>query len=517
MSEGGLVVEGVPEEIQGNIALVHRILLTDASDFGSLTVSGHPALLETPPYGAFAASLEKSQEEVEGVVNINAMVKGAFRDKLCESIGEKHDWTEAMDLLCELHKLIRNLVPARKDLHSILDDNEAKRVQNLVQLKSMVIKAGTALQSLESPARSETTAAWIRTFSEKDFSANEFAQDSIQSLINGMLYLLFKTELCEADKQNYYLAAVWAPILQKEGPRLERIAFQKDYGSFQNPATAPATRKWVQSLVEKQTEAEISALLVSKGLRWNLIRTGWIEDILFRSADSSALSIPEVLARDAGRLQGLRHITRMAAAGSALALLACQAANQPPEVLYESEKDDSSLLSRRRKVLIQVMADHFKSPVDYEQGIGNAVIAIARIWKPDLDVRGIEGLLHRTKKVLKVEDPVIQVLDGRMKECFRELAIQAPTETALPSHIQAGAVSRSQTHVISNEKETFLKKATALFKSRGLAFYAPDLSSAARFASRVIDLALKLYGDDLVDKMILDACQNSMSGVSSCD
>ena len=44
-------------------------------------------------------------------------------------------------------------------------------------------------------------------------------------------------------------------------------------------------------------------------------------------------------------------------------------------------------------------------------------------------------------------------------------------------------------------------------QDHSLAFYASDLSNAARFASRVIDLALRLYGDDLVDNMILDACQ----------
>ena len=509
----------IPQDIRNNLALVHRVLLTD--DFSSLTVSGHPPLLETPPYEAFASSLERSTQEGEGVININAMVKGTFRDKVCESIASKHDWSEAIDLLCELHNFIRNLVPARQDLHALLNDGEARMAQNVTQIRRCVIAAATALQSLESPSRSETTASWIRMFSQNYCSKNDDKasseaeedknectnEDSIKALVNGLLYLLFKAELCEADKQNFFLAAVWAPLLQQEGPRLERMAFEKEYGSFKNAATASATRTWIQSLVDKQSKAEISALVVSKRLRWNLIRVGWIEDILFRSADSSALCIPEILARDAGRLQGLRHVTRMAAAGSSLALLACQAANEPPEALYGAEKDESSVLNRRRRVLMQVMADYFKAPVAYEQGIGNAVIEIARIWEPTLGQPEIEGLLHRTKNVLKAEDPVIQLLDGRMKECFRELVVQAPSEATLPVHMQAGAAAaRSNVHVAPIEKESFLKKAAALFKSRGLAFYASDLSNAALFASKVIELALKLYGD-LVDGMIMDACQ----------
>eukprot|EP00977_Amphora_coffeiformis_P012825 scaffold3240_cov187-Amphora_coffeaeformis.AAC.20 len=519
----GIAASSVPLEIQNNLALVHRILLTDATNFASLTISGHPPLLETPPYDAFVSSLELAtttqnttshheRGDASTLMNINAMVKGAFRDKLCESIARKHDWSEAVDLLCELHMFIRNLVPSRKELHDYLDDQEARRAPNLMALRAVVVKAAAALQALEAPARSESTGAWVRQFWQMDCSTDEFSMDSIKMLVNGLLYLLFKTELCETDKQNYFLAAVWAPILQSEGPKLEQKAFEKDYGSMKEPSTAPATRDWINSLVDKLTDAEVSALLVSKSLRWNLIRTGWIEEILFRPADSSALQIPEILARDAGRLQGLRHVTRMAAAGSALALLACQAAEQPMEVLEESEAEDdeSSIINRKRKVLVQVMAEHFKSPVNYEQDIGNAVIAIAKIWKPDLCGQGVEGLLHRAKNVLKAEDPVIQLLDGRMKDCFRELMVQVPTETALPTHMQSGAVARNVTQPLPHDKNTFVQKGISLFKKRGLAFYASDLSNAAHYASRVIDLALKLYGDAMIDGMVLDACQKKL-------
>ena len=509
-----LGLESVPFEIQNNLALVHRILLTDPADFASLTISGHPPILETPPYDAFASSLSQNQNDrdVSTAMNINATVKGAFRDKLCESIAGKHEWSEAVDLLCELHLFIRNLVPTRKDLHDYLSDNEARKAHNLPALRTVVVKAATALQALESPARADTTGAWVRQFLQMDCSSNEFSSDSIKMLVNGLLYLLFKTELCETDKQNYFMAAVWAPVLQREGVKLERMAFENEYGSMKKSSTAPATRDWINSLVEKLTKAEISALLVSKGLRWNLARTGWIEEILFRSADSSALRIPEILARDAGRLQGLRHITRMAAAGSALALLACQAVEQPIEVFeeFEAENDESSILNRRRKVLLQVMAEHFKSPLNYEQDIGNAVIAIAKIWKPDLCMQAKESLLHRTQNVLKAEDPVIQLLDGRMKDCFRELIVQAPSETAFPTHMQSGALARNATHSVPNDKDSFIQKGAALFKKKGLAFYASDLSNAAHVASRVIDLAWKLYGDKMIDAMILDACQKKL-------
>lgn len=500
----------IPDEITGNMSLVHRVLLTDPTDFPSLTMSGHPALLDTPPYEAFVNSMEKSDEGPDIAINVNAMVKGAFRDKVCESITRNQNWAEGIDLLCELHMFIRKLVPSRPDLHTILDDNEARQATKLENIKPILIKAATALQSLESPARSETTGDWVSFFSQRDCLKDEFSEETIRIVVNGILYLLFKTELCDSDKQNYFLWAVWAPALLNEGPFLEREAFVKEYGSMDSHSIAPETRDWIDSLVRKESIAEISALQSSKVLRWNLVRTGWIEEILFRSADSSSLRLPEILWRDAGRLQGVRHVTRMAAAGSALALIACQAAEEPAESLLDSEKDETSVLHRRRKVLVQAMAEHFKSPMNYEQDIGLAVAEIAKVWKPDLNMRQVESIVHRTKGVLKAEDPVIQLLDDRMRDCFRELVVKVPSEAPLiPSHLQSGTMS-AKSHPLPTDKHTFISKASILFKTQGLTFYASDLSNAARLASRVIDLALKLYGDEFVDRMILEACQREL-------
>jgi hypothetical protein len=501
-------VSVIPNEIIGNTPLVHRILLMDPSDFPSLTTSGHPPMFETPPYEAFASSLERSNEERESSygANINALVKGAFRDRVCESIATNHDWSGAVDLLIELHNFIRKLVPSRTDLHGYLDDGETQKTEKIGHLKALVLKAAGALQSLESPARTESTAAWIQKFSSINHEEGEFQANMIKSVVNSQLYLLFKAELCETDKQNYFLATIWAPILHTEGPRLERLDFEKEYGPLSAPATAPATREWIESIVRKQSDSEISGLLASKESRWNLIRVGWIEEILFRASDTSSLRLPEILSRDAGRLQGLRHVTRLAAAGSALALLACQAAGQSAEGLNESN-DESALLKTRRQVLVQTMSENYKAPQEYEHDISNAVAEIARIWKPNLDVKTIEGLLHRTRNILKTEDPVIQLLDGRMKESFRELVTQIPSESALPFQMYTGASANSQARNHPDDKVQFSEKARALFISRGLTFYASDLSSAARTASRVIDLALRLYGADLIDQMILDACQ----------
>jgi hypothetical protein len=505
MSEG---VQVIPDEIIGNTPLVHRILLMDPEDFPSLTTSGHPPMFETPPYDAFASSLKRSEGERDSSygANVNALVKGAFRDKVCESIATNHDWSGAVDLLVELHNFIRKLVPSRTDLHGYLDDGETQKTQTIGPLKALILKAAGALQSLESPARTESTAAWIQKFSCINHEEAAFQASRINSVVNSLLYLLFKAELCETDKQNYFLSTVWAPILHTSGPRLERLDFEKEYGPLSSPTTAPATREWIESIVKKQSDAEISGLLASKWSRWNLIRAGWIEEILFRASDSSSLRLPEILSRDAGRLQGLRHVTRLAAAGSALALLACQAAGQSSEVLNETH-DESALLKTRRQVLVQTMSEHYKSPQEYEHDIANSVADIARIWKPNLDVKTIEGLLHRTRNVLKTEDPVIKLLDSRMKECFRELVAQISPESVVPFHMYTGAATNSQAHTPPDDKIQFSEKAQALFISRGLTFYASDLSNAARTASRVIGLALRLYGEDLIDQMILDACR----------
>jgi len=72
--------------------------------------------------------------------------------------------------------------------------------------------------------------------------------------------------------------------------------------------------------------------------------------------------------------------------------------------------------------------------------------------------------------------------------------------------MQSGAVVRNATRAVPTDANAFVQKGISMFKKRGLAFYASDLSNAAHYASRIIDLALRLYGDALIDGMILDAC-----------
>ena len=52
----------------------------------------------------------------------------------------------------------------------------------------------------------------------------------------------------------------------------------------------------------------------------------------------------------------------------------------------------------------------------------------------------------------------------------------------------------------------FLAAAKSAFCQRGLSFYASDLANVSYLAKKVADLAWKVYGEPLLDKMIIDAC-----------
>jgi hypothetical protein len=114
---------------------------------------------------------------------------------------------------------------------------------------------------------------------------------------------------------------------------------------------------------------------------------------------------------------------------------------------------------------------------------------------------------------LRGEDPVLKLLNGRMKECFGQLVVKLRPETAassanvVPAALKSGRpmVVDGTAAPVEQRSDPFLKEAHQLFCSRGLAFYASDLAQAAKQAAQVIELAWKLYGDVFLDRIILDA------------
>jgi hypothetical protein len=394
-------------------------------------------------------------------------------------------------LLLELHEALRSLVPNRNDLHSMLKDDEVRNTTSPEQLLPFLIEAGVSLSQLESELRSESTQKWC----DKAQSVEEMdLQSTIQFVVTSMLYLMMKAEMCDRDKQDFFLAHVWAPRIHKQGSDFERQAFQARFGKLEDKSTAPVTRQWIEELVLAQNSNR-DEVLQSKEARQALVKKGWIQDILFRGPERPSFVMPEILALDMDRLQSIRLVTKRAAAGSALALHACNAAGMSTSVLQEPLQA-SSPLELCRINLQDAMADTTNS--GYEENVSNAVVRLAREWNPSLKTNAETALRNRTSSVLRGEDPVICLLDSRMKQVFTELLDWKPS--AADVTMQSGRRATQKPGC-----NAFHEAAKKAFCKRGLSFCASDLASVSHLTKKVADLAWTVYGDCLLDEMILDA------------
>jgi len=503
---------------------------------------------------------------------------------------ESKDLSPLLRLLIELHEKIRALVPNRKDLHCILNEEyNIDELSNSMMFLPWIIEAGKALSILESKFQSETTETWIdlantinakhqrseQKMTEKMLEAEAEAeatpalisssQDELSFLICSLLYLMEKTGRTQKEKDAFYFEHVIIPYLcdnkdnnnsnsnnnGSKGFQIERNAMQNKCHSY-----LPITRKWIQNRMMMTTnnitechskkDAKKDAFLINHDecyqARRLFIIKGWIESILFE--EKNEIPIPEIFYLDVNRIRSIRNMTRLAVTGCALGL---HAAN-----LLTSNRDDNSSnnahdnfllndkLSSERLVQalrgsggnnnnnIQQLEEHQFSQSSYEECIEDTMVGIAQEWAEETTSSIITGdiiatLREMTKKVLRGQDPVIQLLNNRMKSIFLELALDenellllsSPTTIAAPYKMQSGRQKRiegnssSTTTTPTKEEEltdhpVFVKNAEQVFCSRGLALFATDLAHALLLSVKVPLLACDLY-----DKMIVDIIQEN--------
>lgn len=601
--------QSLPDKIDP--ALVHRVLLTEPDQFSSLSVSPQPRIEVTPSYGDFEKSLDvrgrrrqgrgrrrkcsdakdehdgEGRREEESVANNDDVeessavvvdastfmancIKGAYRDELVDRVmSVKDDDTNEpavlVDLLLTLHRQVRELIPSRADLHGWLDDEKVQhQTKSVADVLECAIEAGNALQRLESEARSVTTRTWMQTATDELYERREAkagagensnSESSFVSFtVTSILYLMFKSELCQLDKQDFYLSSVWAPQIHARGIELERKAFEKrhpggcfvdgaDDSSDAVAARLPSTNEWIEQLVklEQRQDTSLRLLLQSSSERKRLVFDGWIRTIIFRrqqqeDADDvpEPLTLPEIWELDIDRIQSIRQITRVATAGSALALYACQTAGRSSIILEESnivdDDDDtgfSSQLRMRRHALVQALVEQSKPLEVYERDVTDAVVALALEWNPSLQQSHIIDVLGiHTTKVLRhpQDDPVTKLLESRMVDGFCELmrkwckgdsagkgagSITSGSQGPVPTSMRTGRASTTTSatkHCLGQTSSKHQQDGISAFCQRGLAFYASDLATAAGMAYKIAQLGWNVYGDVVIDPLILKAC-----------
>ncbi len=476
--------------IELDLPLVHRILLTDPGKFDTLQEEKKSPRL----------TFEQFQEQVLQSNDSNYVVKRAFHDHLKESIEIKDNWLPMHNLLLELYTSIRSLVPNRPDLHVLLQDPkfEESYSNSHFDAESKIRLAAQSLAQLESEFRAETTVQWIQyTDSVKQDSSDiSNKDDNVSFWIMSILYFIEKAEVCAKEKQDFYLTHVIAPRLYRtgEGFSIERSAFRKKF-----PPIPPTSQQWIFQLIEFLDQNQKERLRHSTKERQGLVVTGWIQSILFETEQETPL--PEIFALDLTALLSIRKVTRAAAAGCSLGWHACRAVGRSStDIVLQEEQQGTGL--------VQAMNERSRySTVDaYEEAVADSLLSLTQKWNDGVPLQPsiIEMLRGQTTAVLRGVDPVLKLLDERMKQVFVRLAtlVNINEIPGGPIAMQTGqsALLKTGTQLDS----PFVHFARQEFCQTGLAFYSHDLAHAVEYAIRIADLAYQLYADEFLDQMILD-------------
>jgi hypothetical protein len=446
-------------------------------------------------------------------------------------------------------------------------------------LLSRIIEAGKALSMLESKFQSEATILWIdiatnhhiivqhqRSTSDEQKTMEEggssVVDDDISFLICSLLYLMEKTDRAQKEKDAFYFEHVISPYLFKNnnnssnnesaGYQIERNALENKFNSC-----LPITRKWIQNMmmISNNTNTNTNTnnnnemgvnhrdddLEKCYNERRLFITKGWIESILFE--EKHEIKIPEIFYLDVNAIRSIRNVTRLAVTGCALGLHAASLITNRNSNNNNSSSSSSSSnintldillndkLSGERLVRalrgggdnnsIQEEREH----QSYEEYIEDTMVGIAQGWAEDTATSSsitedeIATLRGQTRNVLRGHDPVIQLMNNRMKSIFLELALNNTNDlsatAAVPHKIQSGRQERiNEDNLTKNDDEEedivtdhpiFVQNAEKVFCSRGLAFFAKDLARATFLSVKIPQLACNLY-----DKMILDIIQENV-------
>lgn len=483
------------------LQLVHRILLTDAGHFDTLRST---TTIPNLTFQQFRALVLHNDDA-------NGVIKRAFHDNIKESIEIKQSWLPLYNLLLELHTSIRLLVPNRRDLHSTLQDPlppEAGHVKHF-KWEAKILHAAKSLAQLESPLRSETTCQWITSVedTQKDDNGHDHTSNHSHDWsfwILSLLYLLDKSEICSQEKRDFYLTQVVAPRLHitGEGFLIERREFMNKFSW-----KPPITQQWIKTLVESLRQEDKEPLRQSCKERHLLVTTGWIQSILFQSEHPTQL--PEIFSLDLETLHSIRKVTRTAAAGSSLGWHALQALNRD-----NNNNNNNTLLQDERQgaSIVQTMNNiHRYSTIEaYEEAVADSLISLTQNWNNGLPLQPqlIETLRGHTQAVLRGEDPVLRLLDDRMKKLFVALAkYSIHGLSGAPLSMETGQtimVQQNPTMTGYTGEASFIRFARQEICKAGLAFYSHDLAQTAQAALKVPDLAYHLYADQFLDQMVLD-------------
>ncbi|KAL7539911.1 hypothetical protein ACHAXR_009701 [Thalassiosira sp. AJA248-18] len=523
----------LPDGLLSNRILVHKILLTDPADFGTLSWNGTNAQSSNVGPGEFMASFipqsapheqhnDATQSMDDMPMRIAQSMRMAFFKQIAGELGQGN-YEPVQELLKELHTKMRSLLPSRNDLHSHINDEDISSCSSVSAIVRVLIRSGYLLANyLESEARAPTTRELIEGLEVFNSGPHDDADVSIpygveseeMFVVASIAYLLHKAELCQIDVSNYKLSQA-APLLHVVGNDYERKQFQKTFGDFMSSSIEelqhmlPSTWNWIKSMQALYGNSENLTLQSNLAQKMDFVKgRGFVDGVLFTR---SQLALPEFLSLDVDSINHIRSEARCCVIASALALHACNISKVGTSVLSSSVMTDE--VNDARKALSYVLR---KKHFDQNELESNVIKAIGTLTtalaERDLAEEEVVTLKSHTLAVLHGNDPVLKLLDNRVQSFFRfscKWKSDAATyETTAPLEMKTGrsilktdniAAAR---HGIKSTKGDFTLAAKREASRLGFAYFGSDLIEVGDEARTIISLACANYGPDILDRFL---------------
>ena len=503
----------VPSDILANEELVHRILLTDPSDFHKLSWTDQSSEGSVSVGEFMARWVDGNGLHPTAGASPEKMIadnmKQAFFDLITEDLG-KGDYTSMQNMLLDLHESMRKLVPNRADLHSYLRDDVVKAAYSVDDILSLLLAAADALaNNLEAPARASSTLDWIRIASDADAEAHYGFASRERYVVASCAFLLFKTEMCHIDIANFRLMEV-APLIHKLGPDYKLGRLNARFALSESPSLdelkykLPATNAWIMSmLASPESQAEV-VRANSTGKRFACLKSrGFVDSLLF---STNQLAMPEIFANDTARIMHIRNESRYVVIACALGLHISNMARADPSALATVPLS-SPLLEEKRQELDSALRAHYADQKQFFAAVADVVISFAlTLGMPSITPTAKKSLKNTVAAVLKGFDPVVKLLDNRVKQFMRLMCKWQPSTSApIPMQTGRSVLKGEDAPSPSNTKEVFVMDALKEAKKSGFSLFADNLIDVGDVAYHVVDVAIKSYGDSILDRLLVDA------------
>lgn len=379
-------------------------------------------------------------------------------------------------------------------------------------------------------------------------------------VVSSISYLHSKVEQCKRDIYQFQFGQIIAPKINRLAKPYLQEAFQKQYGRFDEMATTkdlkrknnmniPHTQVWIEEMIRDSTFTLEDMIHSEEKRAITVLQIGFVSNILFRcprnieeeekreielpdgretnngnrisstsisvdrtsakshqTAKPSVFHMPEVLLLDIQAIKKVRLAVKMSVIGCALALHATAVAGRGDKLLRCDPLDED--MEKCKRKLVAAMSNRLSaSQEQFETDISNIVIEMGTVMNPSITLKStIQG---RTLAVLRAEDPVLQTLDNRVKDIFRNMVAWTPrTSQIAPIQMRSGRILSIEGEARISFDELFRAAARKEFATKGFAFYAEELTEACLQSSRIINHILDLYGAPLLDQLFLAVCNN---------